>query len=121
MDISSGEAFSRTSRLTRAADYSQVFQHNLRIKDDCITLVVGKSSSGSARLGIAIAKKQIKKAVDRNRLKRLLRESFRKRIKNLPAVDIVIMVRYNILTLSNHEIYTRLEKLWQKVADKCEN
>lgn len=121
MENKTGEIFSRASRLTSAADYSRVFQNNLRVKDDCITLVLGKTSGTSSRLGMAIAKKQVKRAVDRNRLKRLLRESFRKRIKNLPPVDIVIMVRHNILSLSNQEIYARLEKLWQKVADKCEN
>jgi ribonuclease P protein component len=73
------------------------------------------------RLGFAIAKKQLKHAVDRNRIKRLLRESFRQRQKDLPNRDVVVMVRNKILGLSNREIFARLDKHWQHMIKRCEN
>jgi len=46
--------------------------------------------TGSARLGLAISKRAAKRAVDRNRLKRIAREVFRKQL-DLPPLDFVVM------------------------------
>lgn len=116
-----GETFSRSKRLTHANEFKQVFKNNIRVSDDCITLLIGKRRGNSARLGFAIAKKQLKRAIDRNRIKRLLRESFRLRHNELPNVDIVIMVRHNIIELNHAEIFSRLNKHWQQIIDLCEN
>ena len=43
-----------------------------------------------ARLGLVVAKKLLKRAVDRNKVKRVVREQFRLRRAGLPAVDLVI-------------------------------
>lgn len=49
------------------------------------------SQADSARLGLVVAKKVLRRAVDRNRAKRAIRESFRLN-QRLPAVDIVVRV-----------------------------
>ncbi len=43
-----------------------------------------------ARLGVVVAKKLLKKAVDRNRVKRIIREQFRRRRVSLPAHDLIV-------------------------------
>lgn len=43
-----------------------------------------------ARLGVVVGKKLLKRAVDRNRVKRIVREQFRCRRAGLPAYDLVV-------------------------------
>lgn len=121
MVAKAGESFSRSSRLTKADEYRRVFQKNHRISDNCFTLLVAKKKGTQPRLGFAIAKKQVKRAVDRNLIKRLIRESFRKYQNHLPDHDIVIMVRFNILKLTHAQIFNRLDKHWRSVIKVCEN
>ncbi len=121
MQRGTGESFPRSSRLGRAGDYKRVFGANIRLSDDCFTLLIGRHQARSPRLGLAIAKKQVDRAVDRNRVKRLIRESFRRNKTVLPKRDLVVMVRKKVLELDNHQILQRLEKHWQSVAKKCEN
>jgi ribonuclease P protein component len=72
-----------------------------------------------ARLGLAIAKKQLRLAVSRNRIKRLIRESFRFNQDLLSGLDIVVLTRTSVLKCSNEEIGVQLEKLWQQLVSRC--
>jgi len=115
-----GESFPRQLRLTRANDFRQVFQNNFRQGDAGITILVGKQPGSNPRIGFAVAKKQIPKAVQRNRLKRIFRESFRKNQYRLPARDMVIMVRRSILNTEPAQLRASLEKHWNSVIKQCE-
>ncbi|MCP4188317.1 MAG: ribonuclease P protein component [Gammaproteobacteria bacterium] len=114
------ETFPRQSRLTRAIDFRQVFQSNFRLGEAGITILLGKLPGSTPRIGFAIAKKQIPKAIQRNRLKRILRESFRKNRYRLPARDLVIMVRKPILNIEPALLNAGLEKHWNSVIKLCE-
>lgn len=120
MKSKTGESFSRSCRISRAADFTQVFQDNIRVSDDCITLLVGKKNAEQPRLGFAVSKKQLKLAVHRNQIKRLIRESFRRHQHELPKHDVVAMVRSKVKHLSHQQIFERLDILWQIVTKKCE-
>jgi ribonuclease P protein component len=115
------ESFPRQLRLTRAAEYRQTFNNNQRVGDASITILVGKKSGSVPRLGFAIARKQIAKAVHRNRFKRIFRESFRRNQHRLPARDMVIMVRRSIMSVDTAQLNSTLEKHWINVIKQCEN
>ncbi len=115
-----GESFPRRLRLTRASDYQQVFRDNFRRGDDCITILVGNRVGENPRIGFAIARKQIARAVKRNALKRLCRESFRRNRHRLPARDMVIMVRRQILAQRPAEIRASLQRHWDGIIEQCE-
>ena len=80
----------------------------------------GHDCSGHGRIGLIIAKRHVKRAVDRNRIKRLVRESFRHRRAGLPSLDIVVLARPGLASLDSSEIYRQLDKLWRKLAKQTE-
>ena len=117
---STAESFPRRLRLTRAGEFQQVFKNNFRRADACVTILVGKKTGVCPRLGFAIARKQVPKAVGRNRLKRLFRESFRKAQHRLPDRDLVIMVRREIQLVGTDKIRTAMDQHWNSIIKQCE-
>lgn len=77
-----------------------------------LLLIRAKESEG-ARLGLAISKKTVAKASDRNRMKRLIRESFRQ--TPLKDVDVIALSRRGMSQLSNQVLNTKLNAAWEKV------
>ena len=108
--------FDKTRRLLKKADYSDVFNKAKKLVTSDFIVLYRENTVGYARLGLALSKKAIAKAHDRNRLKRLLRETFRTR--NLPHVDIVVLARNGVGKAQNKAIITKLGKTWDKL---CEN
>ena len=115
-----GQSFSRMYRLTNAADYQYVFANAKRFGNPNFTLLVRANSLGYPRLGLAIAKKSVKLAVNRNRIKRLIRESFRHEITDLPSIDIIAMCRTSAVELPSSEISTQLETQWRYIRKKLQ-
>jgi len=113
--------FPRALRLLTARDYATVFASNVRVSDRYWTMLASTGQGASARLGLAIAKKRARRAVDRNRCKRLVRESFRHRHANLGVVDIVVMNRDACAGASNRALQLSLDSLWDQLAIKCKN
>lgn len=107
--------FPRSVRLTRPGEFQRVFQRGKRLHVSGFGARAAYNECGSARLGMAIAKKALKRAHDRNRIRRLIRESFRQHHARLPAADIVLMCRPEVRDLSNAEIFQQLEGLWRRL------
>lgn len=71
------------------------------------------------RLGLSVAARIIGTAVERNRIKRVVRESFRLHQDELPSVDIVVNARNGAKSATNLELRRSLEQHWQTVKKKC--
>lgn len=118
------QGFARNARLTRPRQFRRVFEQPVRVTDRAFTLLARPRSDTSAldegaRLGLAISKKCARLAVDRHRLKRLIRESFRQVRHELPAVDVVVMCRPAATTLTKQAARAALDKLWQRLIRQC--
>jgi ribonuclease P protein component len=107
-------AFKKTQRLLKKIEYDHVFEQAKKIVTDEFILLYRENNLGYPRLGLAISKKMIAKAHDRNRIKRLLRESFRQ--TRLPAVDMIFLARQGVAKKSNSGINTKLSKTWEKIT-----
>jgi ribonuclease P protein component len=72
-------------------------------------------------LGLAIPRKQIRRAVHRNRLKRLIRESFRRHQALLRGLDVVVIGRRDLLEQNSQRVFACLENHWRLVSERCKN
>lgn len=92
----SSRKFSRSSRLVSKQDFQSVFAKSLKISHRPFVLLYSSNALACARLGIIIGKSVYKRAVDRNRIRRIVRESFRQSSIPSYAIDIVIIVKTKI-------------------------
>ena len=84
--------FRSSQRLRNRREFDAVFrQPSVRLRQGSLRLVARPNTLGVARLGIVVAKRMIKRAVGRNRAKRVIREAFRQ-AGGLPSMDIVVRV-----------------------------
>ena len=74
---------------------------------------------GLPRLGLAVAVRLAGGGVARNRLRRIIKESFRLHQHELPNVDLVVSVRASARTTAAPELHARLAALWKKVGEQC--
>ncbi len=109
-------AFSRELRLLTPEHFNFVFQQPQRAGSPHVTILARNNQQNLPRLGQAVPKKQIRLAVDRNRFKRLVRESFRLHQHDLPAKDFVVIAKKSANELSNQELNLLLDKLWQRLS-----
>src|SRR5690606_34162777 len=79
------QGFSPVRRLLSPVDFTRVFGAGRRSSDALFNVIAMPGPGPGARLGLAISRKVSRSAVQRNRIKRVVRESFRKQGARLPA------------------------------------
>lgn len=114
-------SFNRLYRLCSPAEFRRVFQQATRSGDRFFTVLWRENDHPNARIGFAIAKKQISLAVGRNRVRRLARESFRHRRDNFAGVDIVLLAKTAAGKATNEQLSESLEKHWLKIYQATGN
>lgn len=113
--------FPRSLRLRYKRDYARVFQDPCR-SIDSIAVVLGKRNKQSVpRLGLAISKRWVPHAVARNRVKRLIRESFRIHQQQLRGLDVVIIGRTAIGNIETADFFRSLERHWKNIRSRCDS
>ena len=101
--------FRRRHRLTSSSAFGRVFDKAERSRDKMFTVLYRENGEQPARLGLAISKKHCRLAVGRNRLKRLVRESFRLHRESLHGLDVVVMNRPAAMRAANKALFESLE------------
>lgn len=105
----------RAARLRKAREFDQAYAAKRRIAGRFFTMVIGPAACAHARLGLAIAKKQAKRAHERNLLKRMSRECFRLVRARLAPVDIVVMARTGANVATRPELLADLQNLYARL------
>jgi ribonuclease P protein component len=109
-------AFTRALRLTDPAEFQQVFAENERIHATGLTLLARPNPLGHARLGLAIAKKHVRLASNRNAIKRAIREAFRLAQSELPARDVIVLAKPGVDRLAPPELRRQVQLLLTRLA-----
>lgn len=104
----------RTARLLRPADFAALREHSQRLGTRHFT-VQYRPTSAAARLGMAVSRKVSKHAVVRNRIRRVIRETFRLTRPSLPHVDVLVIARTSAATQENPVLRAELDVLWQRL------
>ena len=113
--------FSRNLKMLNPKDYENVFNKPQRFGNKSFTVLAKKNDLKHPRLGLAVSKKCAKRATDRNRIKRIFRESFRLHQHKLPSVDIIAMCKPNVLLLDTKEMHEQIENQWCFMQKKFNN
>ena len=111
--------FPSALRLKKPAEYKKVFAKPVKSSDSYFTLLAIKNEFDHPRLGLAIAKKNIKKAVHRNVIKRAVRENFRIQQDSLGNLDIVVLARREAVDVPQELLRKSLEKHWLRLVSRC--
>jgi len=104
-------------RLLTKADYAQVFNKSVKVSNSLFLILIHKNSNCQPRLGLVISKKVDKRAVVRNRIKRLVRESFRN-YEFSQSCDFVVLARAKAKERKNDELLTIINDLWLQSEQK---
>ncbi len=109
--------FQRVQRLLKPLEFKQVFEQPFKSSDRYFTILTRRGDATMpAKLGITVSRKHSKLAVQRNRLKRLIRESFRLHQHLLVGLECVVLARQGTADEENAVLTQSLIKQWKYVA-----
>jgi ribonuclease P protein component len=107
--------FPKQLRLNQAADFKTIFRVGKKQTGRHLAFFVKPNNLPYPRLGLVIAKKAVRQAVVRNRIKRVLREGFRVRQQALHDVDVIAVVYQGIAALAPIELRRQIDTQWEKL------
>lgn len=111
-----GQTFPKSMRLLNSSDFQSVFDDApFRTSHQHFLLLARRNQLNLPRLGLVIAKKHIRFAVDRNRMKRLIRETFRLKQQQLAGLDVIVLARKGMADISNPLLIEQLNGQWLRL------
>jgi len=109
------QGFGKHLHLLNKHDFDRVFRKAIRLKNSNLLILARKNDLGYPRLGLAISKKNAKLAVSRNRIKRIVRESFRFHLQKMEAYDVIVLGKPGIDKLTKKEIRLNIDQQWLRL------
>ena len=104
-------------RLRRKCDFDATYARGRRLSDGFFSVTASGNAAGAPRLGTAVAVAVAGGAVQRNRIRRIIRESFRLHQGELPALDLVVSARPRSRDAAPEVLRASLAALWQRLGE----
>ena len=117
----SAAGFGRHLRLHKRSEFVTVYQNRKVSHGRFFSIHACPNSLSYPRLGLSVSKHVSKKAVERNRLKRRIKEEFRLHQQTLSRLDFVVVAKRGSTEQAHQTLCADLNKLWSRVIEKCEN
>ena len=121
----------RRYRLSGKAAFSEVFEQSVVSADASFKVFGRATNEPECRLGLAVSRQVDKRAVARNRLKRIIRESFRSHVEanarqrpdadaeaGHQTVDVVVCPRRHAVSLENSQLFEQLSRHWRRIEGR---
>ncbi|MHB1942693.1 MAG: ribonuclease P protein component [Acidiferrobacteraceae bacterium] len=116
--MSTGSTLPKTQRLRCPAQFAATLRSRLRHRDSWFATSAIRQG-GAARLGITVSRKVSKRAVDRNRIKRQVRESFRLNWRRIDGFDVVVTAQPAAAQAEGPALRRSLEQHWDRLHQRC--
>lgn len=117
--------FQKDQRLLNAHQYKNVFDNvDCKQSGKYFTFLSTSSQQAKHRLGLIVAKKHIPLAVNRNKIKRAIRESFRQKLNHeivntqMTSFDVIVLAKSSVAQLDNAQLNEELRKQWLRLIAK---
>jgi ribonuclease P protein component len=117
-----GAGFPRSARLLKHSDFDRVYKQGRRHFSSHMTVFYLRQAEGGARVGFTVGR-VLGGAVERNRIKRRLREAVRQRRAVLQGagacgIDVVINPKKSVLTLEFSAVLEEVGRAFDAIAKK---
>ena len=106
--------------IRQASEFDAVFKQGKRIVADCFAFYFIKTERDYPRLGMVISKRNCALAVNRNRIKRVIREQFRLNQHLISTVDLVVTLKSPLKKMSDEEQGECIKKLFSQLTTYCD-
>jgi len=114
--------YPRQLRLLTGGDFKRVFDGAVfKVSEQPLLILASPNDLDHPRIGFVISKKNIRRAVKRNRVRRIIRESFRLNQHTLPNLDMVILARKDLDKLDNVALFQLMNRNWSRLRKKASN
>ena len=113
-------SFTKEQRILSKKDYQKVFDGlDYRCGNRNFLLIARKTSLNTARIGLIVPKKHLKRAVDRNLIKRLARTTFRFKQNELVGLDIIVLLKGKPFpSKTRKQVTDELDTLWSQISER---
>jgi ribonuclease P protein component len=88
-----------------------------KVSSGAFLLLAAPGATLTSRLGVVVAKKNVRRAVRRSLIKRLVREQFRRHPFD-KAIDLVVLARSGADQMDNPSVWEELDRLWRALGQK---
>jgi ribonuclease P protein component len=113
--------FTNQQKLNQPSEFKWVFSKPVVSSDSFFRVLARVGQGKNSRLGMAVSRQVDRKAVVRNRIKRVIRESFRKRFSGTDKrLDIIVLPRRETATTCNTELFRSLQSHWSRLESRFE-
>ncbi len=113
--------FTKAQRLVVPSEFQRVFEKAQKGACREFLILARENDLNRPRIGLTVAKKHLKKAVSRNKVKRIVRESFRLHQHNLPSCDFIFIAKKGLDSLENEQFFKQLDKIWARFVKIYQN
>lgn len=114
--------FPKSRRLLTQSDYQPVFKKAaIKVRKGSLLLLAAQNATTQPKLGLVVAKRYVKHAVNRNQIKRWSREIFRHQAGKLGNMSVVLLLKQKVTKATLKDIKCELQQAFltlQKRIDK---